>query len=68
MIEIESKNCQQWVLWNPGKDVADTMSDVHSGGESEYVCLEAANTEWQIIPANQSVTLEQKVTVTPLKP
>ncbi|MGB1199018.1 MAG: D-hexose-6-phosphate mutarotase, partial [Thalassotalea sp.] len=63
IIEIESSNCQQWVLWNPGKAIAETMADVHSGGESEYVCLEAANTQWQTIPAQQSITIGQKVTV-----
>lgn len=65
IIEVESSHCQQWVLWNPGEEVAKSMTDVHAGGESEYVCLEAANTQWQTIPANENVTIEQKVTVIP---
>lgn len=65
-IKVESLGCQQWVLWNPGKKIAETMTDVHIGGESEYVCLEAANTHWQTIAEQQSVTIGQKVTVNPL--
>lgn len=60
-IEITPINTQQWVLWNPGTDIANNMADVHPGGEHEYVCLEAANTKWQTIPAQQTVTVGQKI-------
>ena len=36
-IEIASYNCQQWVFWNPGKQGAESMSDVHQSGENEFV-------------------------------
>ena len=65
-VVINSKNCQQWVLWNPGVEIAAGMDDIHPEGEDEYVCLEAANTQWQTIEAGQTVSVEQKVTVSNL--
>jgi glucose-6-phosphate 1-epimerase len=62
-LNIESDNTQQWVLWNPGKKVAETMADIHLNGENEYVCLEAANTQWQSIAANEQVSISQKISV-----
>ncbi len=62
-IEITPLNCQQWVLWNPGKAIAENMADVHSGGENEYVCLEAANTQWQTVAAKSTVTIGQNIRV-----
>ena len=62
-IEVTSTQCQQWVLWNPGVAGAATMADVHTNGEHEYVCLEAANTQWQTIAANASTTLSQQVSI-----
>ena len=66
-IEISSDNCQQWVLWNPGVELANTMADIHPNGEQEYVCLEAANTRWQELPAGETVTISQEITVVNLK-
>lgn len=63
-IDISSSNCQQWVLWNPGTELANTMADIHPQGEQEYVCLEAANTSWQTIPAGKTVVISQEITVT----
>jgi glucose-6-phosphate 1-epimerase len=65
-IEISSENCQQWVLWNPGTELANTMADVHSGGEQEYVCLEAANSKWQELPAGETVIITQEIKVSNL--
>ncbi len=65
-IEITSKNCQQWVLWNPGVELANTMADIHVNGEQEYVCLEAANTTWQDLPAGKTVIISQEIKVTNL--
>lgn len=62
-IDIISGNCQQWVLWNPGIELANTMADIHPSGEQEYVCLEAANTRWQELPAGETVTISQEITV-----
>tara|TARA_R110000737_G_scaffold194613_2_gene215762 strand:- start:15412 stop:16302 length:891 start_codon:yes stop_codon:yes gene_type:complete len=59
-IEVLSQGCQQWVLWNPGKGAA-TMKDVHTQGEDEFICLEAANTQWQAIASQASVSIGQTV-------
>lgn len=59
-IELLSQGCQQWVLWNPGKD-AQHMADVHCQGENEFICLEAANTRWQEIASQRSVSISQIV-------
>jgi len=59
-IEITSQGCQQWVLWNPGKE-AQKMHDVHGEGENEFVCLEAANTDWQTIASHGSVSMSQTI-------
>lgn len=63
IIEITNCNTNQWVLWNPGVETAKKMADVHLHGEQEYVCLEAANTQWQEIPAQQTVVFSQRITV-----
>lgn len=63
-IDLISSNCQQWVLWNPGAALANTMADIHPKGEQEYVCLEAANTSWQTIPAGETVVISQEIIVT----
>ncbi|MCP4986173.1 MAG: D-hexose-6-phosphate mutarotase [Colwellia sp.] len=65
-IEVSNHNCQQWILWNPGTELANTMADIHSGGEQEYVCLEAANSTWQELPAGETVTISQEIEVTNL--
>lgn len=62
-ITLKSTNTQQWVFWNPGTEVANTMADVNLNGEQEFVCLEAANTEMQLLPAGQSAIMEQTVSV-----
>jgi glucose-6-phosphate 1-epimerase len=66
IINISTENTQQWVLWNPGKKSAEAMVDVHQHGESEYICLEAANTDWQSIAAHDEVTIAQKISITSL--
>jgi len=60
---VSAINTQQWVYWNAGKQVVDTMSDMHLGAENEYLCLEAANTNWQTIATGQKVSLSQKVQI-----
>lgn len=62
-IKVESRGCHQWVFWNPGKDIATNMADVHYQGENEFVCLEAANTQWQAIPAKTAVKIAQTISV-----
>jgi glucose-6-phosphate 1-epimerase len=59
-LEVYGQGCQQWVLWNPGKD-AEAMVDLHAQGENEFVCLEAANTDWQQIASQTSVSISQTV-------
>jgi glucose-6-phosphate 1-epimerase len=62
-IKVSSTNCQQWVLWNPGIDIAEGMSDVHRGAENEFVCLEAANTETHTVNAGESVMIGQRISL-----
>jgi len=62
-INVRASNCQQWVLWNPGKDIAQAMPDIHSDGENEYVCLEAANTQWQTVAPMSKVSIGQQIQV-----
>jgi glucose-6-phosphate 1-epimerase len=61
-LAVSSVNCQQWVFWNPGVD-AIKMVDIHHGGEKEFVCLEAANTQWQTISAGKSSSIGQRVCI-----
>lgn len=63
VIDITATNCNQWVLWNPGAEIASNMADVHPKGEDEYVCLEASNTVEQLIEAGQSVSVGQLISV-----
>lgn len=62
-IELKAKNTKQWVFWNPGVELADNMADIHHHGEQEFICLEAANTENQLLPAGGSVTISQEISV-----
>ena len=62
-ITINNESTQQWVLWNPGKITAETMADIHEHGENEYVCLEAANTQWQTVAAKSETTIKQIISI-----
>ena len=62
-IELKTKNTNQWVFWNPGVELANNMADIHRGGEKEFVCLEAANTQKQLLTAGGSVIIEQEIKV-----
>ena len=63
-ITLETINTKQWVFWNPGAELANNMPDIHEHGEREFICLEAANTEMQLLEAGESLTMSQKITVT----
>ncbi|MDX2368941.1 MAG: D-hexose-6-phosphate mutarotase [Colwellia sp.] len=65
-IELKSTNTKQWVFWNPGVELANSMVDIHESGEQEFICLEAANTQMQLLGAGKSLTMAQSVTVTAL--
>jgi glucose-6-phosphate 1-epimerase len=62
-IELKAKNTKQWVFWNPGIELANNMADIHSSGEQEFVCLEAANTQMQLLPAGKDAIMEQEIAV-----
>ncbi|QDP02057.1 D-hexose-6-phosphate mutarotase [Thalassotalea sp. PS06] len=62
-IEINKSNANQWVLWNPGPETAAGMADVHQHGEQEFVCLEAANTQWFALDAGAEITASQEIKV-----
>lgn len=65
-IQVASSHSAHWVLWNPGKETAEKMVDVHVGGENEYVCLEAANTQTSMLLPNEQLTFSQKIKVNTL--
>ena len=67
IIRIEPLNTEQWVLWNPGQEIAQSMSDIHVGGENQFVCLEAASTNWQTVNANSERTMGQRISISELK-
>ncbi|OUS30381.1 hypothetical protein A9Q98_05160 [Thalassotalea sp. 42_200_T64] len=60
-IEINKTNFAQWVLWNPGIEIANSMADIHAQGEQEFVCLEAANTNWINLPAGETTVVSQQI-------
>jgi glucose-6-phosphate 1-epimerase len=66
-ITISTKNTNQWVMWNPGKAVAVNMSDLHDKAQDEFFCLEAANTQWQVIPAHGCVAMSQSIDILMIK-
>ncbi|MBL0711724.1 MAG: D-hexose-6-phosphate mutarotase [Colwellia sp.] len=63
IIEVSASNTQQWVFWNPGVVIANTMIDLHDSGEQEFVCLEAANTSMQLLTSGKAVTMAQTIKV-----
>jgi len=64
IVQVTPSHTHQWVLWNPGAEIVKTMADIHEHGETEFVCLEAANTEWITIAPQQSVEMGQVIRVT----
>lgn len=60
---IETEHCGQWILWNPGEEIASNMPDIHKGGENNFVCLEAANTQWCDIAPQSEVYIRQTIKV-----
>lgn len=62
-IKLKTKNTKQWVFWNPGVELANNMADIHNNGEQEFVCLEAANTQNQLLEAGQYAVMEQEISV-----
>ncbi|WP_394175066.1 D-hexose-6-phosphate mutarotase [Thalassotalea litorea] len=63
IIEISKFNSAQWIVWNPGEDLANTMTDIHDGGEQEFVCVEAGNTSWTKVDPGETVTFGQEIKV-----
>ncbi|MFM2480105.1 D-hexose-6-phosphate mutarotase [Celerinatantimonas sp. YJH-8] len=48
------------VIWNPGDKKAESIQDIHAGGASEYLCVEAVRTQHPIeLAPEQSYTLSQ---------
>ncbi len=63
VIEVEALNTKQWVLWNPGTETAEAVSDIHQHGQQEFVCLEAANTQSQLLKVGETHSMGQVVRV-----
>ncbi|MAG76793.1 MAG: D-hexose-6-phosphate mutarotase [Colwelliaceae bacterium] len=62
-IALDVEKVSNWVLWNPGKETAENMADIHAGGEDEYICLEAANTEWISVEAGAEYSFSQHIAI-----
>lgn len=62
-ITLSTTDTKQWVFWNPGEELAKQMVDIHDGGEQEFICLEAANTQRQLLKAGKSLAMAQSITV-----
>jgi len=62
-ISITSNGCSQWVVWNPGQEISSSMADMHTGAEKEFVCIEAANTNWVTVKAGESIAMSQYIEV-----
>jgi len=62
-VKVKANNTKQWVFWNPGVELANSMADIHKHGEQEFVCLEAANTQPQLLASGESYTMSQQVNV-----
>lgn len=61
-IRVEKTGSQHWVLWNPGSDAVN-MADVHAGGESQFLCFEAANITDIILPPGHHLSVGQRISV-----
>lgn len=62
-IIVNTESCHNWVLWNPGKEIAGAMSDIHENGENEFVCLEAANAMPHTLSAGETQRVAQRIQV-----
>lgn len=67
-ITIKKRNSAHWVLWNPDRNIAAGMADLHKYGENEFVCLEAANTDNILVEPMKSITLSQEICISKNKP
>lgn len=64
-ISVTKHGSANWVLWNPGTMAAD-INDIHTDGEKQYLCLEAANTTDVEVAPNSSLEFGQTISVTAL--
>ncbi|QOL25559.1 D-hexose-6-phosphate mutarotase [Thalassotalea sp. LPB0316] len=63
IISLSTTGTSSWILWNPGEEVAQGMSDVHLGAEKEFVCLEAGFTEPLVLASRNSYTISQHIEI-----
>ncbi|WP_428239761.1 hypothetical protein [Gynuella sp.] len=64
LIKCQPSNADTTVLWHPSDQTTQAMTDIHPGGNSEYLCLETANLEDISVPPGQQVTLAHTISVT----
>ena len=67
-IILETKNSRTLVAWNPGADEVKNFSDIPHDAWRDYVCLEAANCDPEVIELGpeDSHVLQQTISVVPL--
>lgn len=64
-ITIQSENCSDLVLWNPGITLAQQMSDISPSDVHQFVCLESARIH-QTVDARHPQTLACHIQVHPI--
>ena len=60
-ISVAKTGSSQWVLWNPGPEWVREFSDIHTGGEAEFVCLETANTDPVTVAPHSKLSWGQQI-------
>jgi len=61
-IYVDRQECPDTVVWNPGVDAKD-ISDIHPGGEKDYLCVESAASKAVKIAANTTATVAQTIRI-----
>lgn len=63
IIRIDKQNSQQWVVWNPGNEDAKSMIDLHDNGETQFLCVETANTTDLVLEPEESRVISQTISI-----
>lgn len=67
-LSIVATGSSQWVLWNPGPSGVAAFTDIHAGGEAEFVCLETANTTPITVAPQSDFSWGQRISLGTLEP
>ncbi|KAI8057817.1 galactose mutarotase-like domain-containing protein, partial [Syncephalis plumigaleata] len=63
-VDVHREGGTDIVVWNPGQEKAATMSDLHSGAQHEFICVEMGHVrDYQVLPPGQTETLGQTLSI-----